>query len=270
MKNKRIILITGASSGIGLAIGQHLTTLGHTVIGSSRTPEKYPNHPFDLVALDVLNTVAIQKVIQDIRNKYGGVDVLINNAGMGMAGPLAEMEMDPINKLLDVNLKGPILLIQQLIPHMVKQKYGRIINIASIAGNNGLPFRSVYAASKAALMRVTESLRLELRHTPIQCTVLSPGSINTPIATHRYYAPLKENSLYYTQFKNALSDMDNHVAKGLHPDTVALKVAKLIETKILKPHYTVGPWLEKFSAVLKFFLPQRMYENLIASFYNLN
>ena len=270
MKNKRIILITGASSGIGLAIGQHLTTLGHIVVGSSRTPEKYPNHPFDLVALDVLNTASIQNVIQDIQNKYGRIDVLINNAGMGMAGPLAEMEMDPINKLLDVNLKGPILLIQQLIPYMVEQKYGRIINIASIAGNNGLPFRSIYAASKAALMRVTESLRLELRHTPIQCTVLSPGSINTPIATHRYYAPLKENSLYYTQFKNALSDMDSHVTKGLSPSTVAYTVAKLIKVNNLKPHYTVGPWLEKCSAVLKFFLPQRMYENLIASFYNLN
>ena len=270
MKNQCVVLITGASSGIGMAIGSYLSAHGHHVIGTSRTPAKYPNHPFSLVSMNLLDDASIQSVIHDIVAHHQRIDVLINNAGMGMAGPLAELDMAPIDTIIDTNLKGPIRLMQHVIPVMLQQQSGRIINVASIAGNNGLPFRSIYSASKAALMRVSESLRLELRHTPIQCAVLSPGSIQTPIANNRYYAPLKEDSPYYAQFKKSLEDMDAHVEKGLLPEMVARKVARLLQVKKLKPHYSVGPWIERFSAVLKFFMPQRTYENLLASFYNLN
>jgi short-subunit dehydrogenase len=201
--------------------------------------------------------------------EHNRIDVLINNAGMGMAGSVEDLEMTPLNHVFDTNLKGPIRVMQQVLKIMHKQQSGRIINIASLAGDNGLPFRSVYSASKAALMRITESLRLELRHTPIQCTTLSPGSIQTPIAANRYYAPLKDDSVYYNQYKNALQDMDHHVDKGLSPIEVAKKIEKIIQTKRLKPHYSVGPFLEVFSPVIKFFLPQRTYENVLASFYNL-
>ena len=270
MKNSRVVLITGASSGIGLAIGQHLSSLHYQVIGTSRNPKKYPNHPFPLIAMDVLDTAAVKKAIDTVVAEHNRLDVLINNAGMGMAGPLEEFGMEPLENVFDTNLKGPIRVMQHSLVHMHKQQSGLIINVASIAGANGLPFRSVYSASKAALMRVSESLRLELRHTPIQCTVLSPGSIKTTIADNRYYAPLLEKSVYYQQYKEAIADMNNHVEKGLPPLAVAKKIEKLIHTKRLKPHYTVGPLLEVLSPVIKFILPQRMYETIIASFYNLN
>lgn len=269
MKNPIIILITGASTGIGLSTGMHLHALGHHVIGTSRTPSNYPNHPFPLMAMDVLSDSSVETALATMIEKYGRIDVLINNAGMGMAGPVQELAMEPIDNIIDTNVKGPIRIIQQVLPLMHKQGTGRIINVASLAADNGLPFRSVYSASKAAISRITESLRLELRHTAIQCTVLSPGSIQTPIAANRYYAPLQEDSVYYKQYKHALLDMDKHVSNGLKPIEVAKKIEKLIYVKRLKPHYSVGPWLEVFSPVLKFFMPQRMYENLIASFYNL-
>lgn len=270
MKNPCVVLITGASSGIGLATGSYLQSHGFEVIGTSRNPEVYPNHPFDLVAMNVQDSTSIKLALEKIIAQYGRVDVLVNNAGMGLAAPLEELEMEPIDRIMDVNLKGPIRVMQQVLNIMHKQQFGRIINVASLAGDNGLPFRSIYSASKAALMRVTESLRLELRHTPIQCTTLSPGSIQTPIASNRYYAPLNEDSPYYSQYKNALSDMDAHVDKGLKPIEVVKKIDKLIQTKNLKPHYSVGPWLEVLSPFIKFFLPQRIYENVLASFYNLN
>jgi NAD(P)-dependent dehydrogenase (short-subunit alcohol dehydrogenase family) len=269
MKNPCVVLITGASSGIGLAAGSYLQSRGFEVVGTSRNPKNYPNHPFPLVPMDVQDNTSIQKAIERVFTQHGRLDVLVNNAGMGMAAPLEELEMEPIDRIMDTNLKGPIRVIQQVLKIMHKQQSGRIINVASLAGDNGLPFRSVYSASKAALMRITESLRLELRHTPIQCTTLSPGSIQTPIAANRFYAPLKGDSPYYTQYKNALSDMDAHVNKGLKPIEVAKKIAQLIQTKRLKPHYSVGPFLEVFSPVIKFFLPQRTYENVLASFYNL-
>ena len=270
MKKPHVVLITGASSGIGFAAGQYLNTRGFQVIGTSRTPSKYPNHPFQLVAMDVLNNDSIHDAINQIISEHYCIDVLINNAGMGMAGPVEELEMEPLDKVFDTNLKGPIRVMQQILKQMHKQAFGKIINIASLAGDNGLPFRSVYSASKAALIRVTESLRLELRHTSIQCTTLSPGSIQTPIAASRFYAPLVEDSVYYRQYQSALQDMDAHVDKGLKPVQVARKIEKLIKAKKLKPHYSVGPFLEVVSPIIKFLLPQRMYENLIASFYNLN
>jgi NAD(P)-dependent dehydrogenase (short-subunit alcohol dehydrogenase family) len=270
MENSRVVLITGASSGIGLSIGQHLSSLQYQVVGTSRNPDKYPNHPFPLIAMDVLDNTAIKDGIAAVIAAYARIDVLINNAGMGMAGPLEEMDLKAVDSLMNTNLNGPIRVMQHALAIMHKQQSGTIINVASLAGDNGLPFRSIYAASKAALMRVSESLRLELRHTPIQCTVLSPGSIKTAIAENRYYAPLAENSIYYKQYKASLADMNTHINKGLPPICVAKKVEKLINNKKLKPHYSVGPFLEVFSPIIKFLLPQRAYENLKASFYNLN
>jgi short-subunit dehydrogenase len=270
MKNSRVVLITGASSGIGLSIGQHLSSLHYQVVGTSRNPGKYPNHPFPLIAMNVLDNTSVKYGIDAVVAAYARIDVLINNAGMGMAGPLEEMDLEAVDSLMNTNLNGPIRVMQHTLAIMHKQQSGTIINVASLAGDNGLPFRSIYAASKAALMRVSESLRLELRHTPIQCTVFSPGSIKSAIAENRYYAPLAENSVYYKQYKASLADMDNHVNKGLPPICVAKKVEKLINNKKLKPHYSVGPFLEVLSPIIKFLLPQRAYENLIASFYNLN
>lgn len=269
MKNPSVVLITGASSGIGLAAGQYLNEKGFHVIGTSRFPENYPNHPFPLISMDVMDNTSIKNAIEIVIEKYKSLDVLINNAGMGMAGPVEELQMDHLDTVFNTNLKGPIRVMQHALKIMHKQQGGKIINIASLAGENGLPFRSIYSASKAALIRVTESLRLELRHTSIQCATLSPGSIQTPIAANRFYAPLKDGSIYHTQYKNALQDMDTHVDKGLQPIQVAKKIEQLILKKNLKPYYSVGPFLEVFSPVIKFLMPQRMYENLIASFYNL-
>ena len=220
--------------------------------------------------MDVLDNTAVKDGIAAVIAAYARIDVLINNAGMGMAGPLEEMDLKAVDSLMNTNLNGPIRVMQHALAVMHKQQSGTIINVASLAGDNGLPFRSIYAASKAALMRVSESLRLELRHTPIQCTVLSPGSIKTAIAENRYYAPLAENSIYYKQYKASLADMNTHINKGLPPICVAKKVEKLINNKKLKPHYSVGPFLEVLSPIIKFLLPQRAYENLKASFYNLN
>ena len=270
MKNSRVVLITGASSGIGLSIGQHLTSLQYQVVGTSRTPDKYPKHPFPLIAMDMLDNNSVKDGIGAVVAAYKSIDVLINNAGMGMAGPLEEMDLEAVNSLVNTNLNGPIRVIQRTLELMHKQQSGTIINIASLAGDNGLPFRSIYSASKAALIRISESLRLELHHTTIQCTVLSPGSIKTAIAENRYYTPLTKDSVYYKQYKASLADMDDHVNKGLSPIYVAKKVEKLINKKKLKPHYSVGPFLEVLSPLIKFLLPQRAYENLIASFYNLN
>lgn len=189
MENSRVVLITGASSGIGLSIGQYLSSLQYKVVGTSRNPDKYPNHPFPLIAMDVLDNTAVKDGIAAVIAAYARIDVLINNAGMGMAGPLEEMDLIAVDSLMNTNLNGPIRVMQHALAVMHKQQSGTIINVASLAGDNGLPFRSIYAASKAALMRVSESLRLELRHTPSSVLYCLPAPLKPllrkTVITHR-------------------------------------------------------------------------------------
>lgn len=109
MKKPFIVLITGASSGIGLASGQYLSARGFYVIGTSRTPNKYPDHPFPLVAMDVTDNASIESAIHQIVSDYTRVDVLINNAGMGMAGPLEELDMEPFDRVLTQTLRVQFL-----------------------------------------------------------------------------------------------------------------------------------------------------------------
>jgi len=99
MKNSRVVLITGASSGIGLSVGHYLSSLQYQVIGTSRNPDKYPNHPFPLIAMDVLNNTSVKDGIEAVISQHARIDVLINNAGMGMAGPLEEMDLKRLTAL---------------------------------------------------------------------------------------------------------------------------------------------------------------------------
>src|SRR5690554_6750567 len=153
--------ITGASSGIGEAIAEFLQDKGYRVYGTSRSPQKYPESKVKLIALEVTDTDSIQKAVQYIIEKENKIDVLINNAGAGITGALEEIPSERIKQNFETNLFGPIEVIKAVLPQMRKQKSGMIINITSIAGYMGLPYRSVYSASKGALELITEALRID-------------------------------------------------------------------------------------------------------------
>ena len=144
----RIILITGGSSGIGKSIGEFLNIKGYKVFGTSRTPEKYNDSKFPIIKLDVTKPESIQKCVQDLLKKTGKIDVLINNAGAGIIGPLEEIPMEMIRTNFETNLFGPIGMINAVLPSMRIKKSGLIINITSIAGYMGLPFRGFTAQVK--------------------------------------------------------------------------------------------------------------------------
>ena len=268
MKNL-IVFITGASSGIGFSTAEFLFENGYTVIGTSRNPDKYSNYKFPLIYMDLTNEKSISKAVKLVYDKYKSIDVLINNAGVSMAAPAEETDLDMLNELMKTNFYGPINVIKHVLKIMRLKNSGKIINISSIASDNGLPFRSIYSASKAAINRFSESLRLELLNTNIHCTVLSPGSIKTSIASNRLYAKVSKNSPYFSSYTDAVSDMNKHILKGVEPEKVSKKIEKLIIEKKPRPHYKVGPMLEKLSSIIKFLLPQKWYEKLLASHYNL-
>jgi short-subunit dehydrogenase len=265
----KIVLVTGASSGIGKAIAIFLSEKGMKVYGTSRRPKESHNLPFTFVALDVLNPDSIKKAIDFVIEKESKIDVLINNAGMGITGPIEDTPTDEMRKVFDTNLFGAIDVMKAVLPQMRKQKSGMIINVTSIAGYMGLPFRGIYSATKGALELVTEATRMEVKNFGIDIVNIAPGDFATNIAAGRYHTPVFENSAYKKVYKENLALMDTHVDSGMNPNEMAKKVFKVINTKNPKVHYKVGGFMEKFSIVLKRVLPDKMYEKLLMNHYKL-
>lgn len=180
---KKVVLITGASRGIGLATAQELANRGYRVYAGVRNtealdatllhPEIYPQ------TIDVSDESTIQRAVQTILQTEGRIDILINNAGYGLAGPLECLSMEEIYDQMDVNFFGAIRMCQAVLPQMRKQKSGRILNISSEQGIYGLPYGSLYTCSKAALESLSEALRVELSPWNIFVSIVEPSAVAT-------------------------------------------------------------------------------------------
>jgi NAD(P)-dependent dehydrogenase (short-subunit alcohol dehydrogenase family) len=265
----KVVLITGGSSGIGKSIGEFLHQKGFIVYGTSRNPEKVLNSIFPLVALDVRDVESIHLAVAQIIQTTGRLDVVINNAGVGITGPLEEIPMEEIKNNFDTNFFGPIAVMKAVLPQMRQQKSGLIVNITSIAGYMGLPYRSVYSASKGALELITEALRMELKSFGIQITNVAPGDFATNIAAGRFHAPIIQGSDYERAYGSILKTMDEHVDSGSNPNEMAEAVFQIIQDKNPRIHYKVGAFMQKFSIVLKRILPDTVYEKMLMNHYKL-
>ena len=265
----KVVLITGGSSGIGKAIGEFLFHKGFTVYGTSRNPEKIMNSVFPLIALDVRSVESIQHAIAKVISISKRIDVIINNAGVGITGPIEETPTDEMRNNFETNFFGPIEVIKAVLPQMREQKSGLIINITSIAGYMGLPYRGIYSASKGALELVSEAISIEVKPFGINIVNIAPGEFATDIAAHRYHAPLLVGSVYKTAYENTLGMMNSHLHSGEDPNDFAKEVYHIIQDKNPKLHYKIGAFMQKFSIVLKRILPDRIYESMLMNHYKL-
>ena len=264
----KVVLITGASSGLGKATASHLADLGYVVYGTCRNPNQYETPPnYKLISLDLNQPTSIQSAVEELLGEEGRIDVLINNAGSGIIGPMEELEIDALRANFETNCYGPLLLMQKVLPIMRKQKEGFVVTITSIGCAMGLPFRGAYSASKGALSLLTESLRMEVKPFGINMCTVAPGDFVSDIASRRYYAPQKEQSPYEAIYKRNLATIDAHVSSGIQPEVIAHKIARILPQKNPKVHYRVGAPLQKFSVVLKGILPSRLFEKLLLLFF---
>ena len=268
MNTKKIVLITGATSGIGKETALLLTEKGFVVYGTARNIEN-KTLPFRLLPMDVRDDESIAKAIGTILAEAGKIDILINNAGVGITGAVEELPMDELKNVFATNFYGAISLMQAVLPSMRTQKSGLIINITSIAGYMGLPFRGAYSASKGALMLMTEALRMEVKNFGIEVTTIAPGDYATDIASRRYHAPVKQNSAYAEIYQKSLDLMNQHVDSGGNPIEMAEKIFAVINTKHPNVHYKQGSFLQKFSIVLKRILPSKVYEKMLMNHYKM-
>lgn len=263
----KVILITGASSGIGKAIGDFLCNKNFKVYGTSRDPSKYLGSNFQLFDLNVNDSASIDKCIDEIIKIEGGIDVLINNAGVGITGPLEEIPEIEIENNFKTNFFGPLNIIKKILPFMRSKKSGLIINITSLAAYVGTPYRSVYSASKAALDLVSETLNMETKNFNINIVTIAPGEFATNIASRRFHSELNKKSPYYYKYSKALDSMNTHVNKGADPIKIAKKVFKVVNAKNPKKKYIIGSFLERIAPYLKLILPQKIFENIVMKSY---
>ncbi|MDO4229091.1 MAG: SDR family oxidoreductase [Capnocytophaga sp.] len=268
MNSPKIVLITGATSGIGKETALFLTEKGFIVYGTARDVEN-KSLPFRLLPMDVRSKESIEKAIQTVLSETGKIDILINNAGVGISGAVEELPSEQLENVFATNFFGAVSLMQCVLPPMRKQQSGLIINITSIAGYMGLPFRGAYSASKGALMLLSESLRMEVKNFGIEVTTIAPGDYATDIASRRYHAPVKEDSVYKETYQKSLDLMNKHVDSGGNPIEMAEKIYKIIQTKHPDVHYKQGNFLQKFSVVLKRILPSKTYERILMKHYEL-
>jgi len=265
----KVVLITGASSGIGLSTANFLQEKGFNVYGTSRNPINKEKYSFHLIALDVLKVDTIQQAVSTIIDAEGRLDVLVNNAGMGITGPIEDTPTEEMRAVFNTNLFGAIDVMKAVLPQMRLQNSGTIINVTSIAGYMGLPFRGMYSATKGALELVTESVRMEVKSFGIHVVNVAPGDFATNIAAGRYHTPVFESSAYKKVYAENLALMDAHVDGGMDPIEMAKTIYKIINAKNPKVHYKVGGFMEKFSIVLKRILPDKVYERLLMNHYKL-
>jgi NAD(P)-dependent dehydrogenase (short-subunit alcohol dehydrogenase family) len=265
----KVVLITGASSGIGKSIAVFLSEKGYKVYGTSRNPKNIENVSFNLIALDVLKVDTINSAIDLIIKKEGRLDVLVNNAGMGITGPIEDTPTDEMRAVFNTNVFGAIDVMKAVLPQMREQKSGIIINVTSIAGYMGLPFRGLYSATKGALEIITEATSMEVKPFGVRVVNVAPGDFATNIAAGRYHTPVFENSASKEDYQTNLDLMAAHVGGGRDPLEIAKIVYKITNTKHPKIHYKVGNFMEKFSIFLKRILPDNVYEKLLMNHYKL-
>jgi short-subunit dehydrogenase len=261
----KVVLVTGASSGIGLAIATHLSNKGYTVYGASRSAPE--NKHFHVIKLDVTNNENIIEAVKYILDKSGRVDILVNNAGVGSAGSFEKTPMADIRRSFEVNCFSVIRLSQEVIPIMRAQNYGLIINMSTLGSTIGLPFRAFYSASKGAMDLVTEAIRLEIEKFGIQACTIHPGDVKTNIADHRIVSADYHDETYGKVFKSAFESMNAAMHHGKKPEIFGPMIEKIIKSKNVRRNYYVGSVQERLGHKLKKFLPYYLYERILKMYF---
>jgi NAD(P)-dependent dehydrogenase (short-subunit alcohol dehydrogenase family) len=265
---RKVIVVTGASSGLGEAMAAHLSGAGHIVYGTARSLEG-KEKPFRTLNMDVTSSESIAAAIGRVLQEEGRIDMLVNNAGLGIAAPIEELSLEEAARVFDTNVMGVIRTCQAVLPAMRRQGSGRIVNISSIGSEIGLPYRGLYSASKAAVDRLTEALRTELAPFGVEACVVQPGGVRTDINRNRIRVDLDAGSPYRESFEHTYRLIDESVEGGLEAAAFGRLLERILQARNLERVYRLGKPMEKLSVLLKRLLPSRTFDRMIGKHYGL-
>lgn len=269
---QKVVLITGASSGIGKAIAEHSAAKGHRVYGASRSlrPEESPKGGFIPLQMDVKNEDSVREGIERIEREEGKLDCLVNSAGIGLTGALEETPLEDAKSVFDTNLFGPMNTTRIALPIMRREGAGKIVNIGSIGAQVALPFRGVYCSSKAALESLTRSLSMEVRSFGIEVFLIHPGDFSTNINRNRRVVNGGNGSIYQENSERVREMIEQEVTNGLNPGIIGDLVLGIIEGKRRRRHYRVGKWLQRLTPLIQSVLPSPFFEKQLMRYYRID
>jgi short-subunit dehydrogenase len=259
-----IALVTGASSGIGMAVARALRRDGYRVFGTSRKPMPDTSDGVTMLVCDVVNDASVQNVIDEVLSRAGRIDLLVNNAGIGLLGGAEESTAAQAKDLFDVNVFGVIRMTNAVLPAMRRQRGGRIVNLSSILGLIPAPYNALYSSTKHAIEGYSESLDHEVRTQGIRVVLVEPGVTRTSFEEN-ITRPDRPLAVYDTVRAEAETLMREVVAKGDAPEVVAEAVVRAASAPSPKRRYTAG----KAAAQVRFlrrFLPESFVDKNLRKF----
>ncbi len=266
---RRVILVTGVSSGIGRSVAEYLGNNGQTIYGASRSKVESPF--FRWIEMDITSEVSVNETIDHIVSEHGHLDVLINNAGNGIAGSVEETSLDEAKAQFETNFFGTVRVTQVALRQMRGQKSGLVLNISSLAGKIGLPFQAFYSSSKFALEGFSESLRMEVSPFNIRVVNILPGDFATNFTANRQVNSRSKcpKSPYHPQFSSMMQRVEFDEINGSHPILIARLALKVINQRNPKGHYVAGSFTQKTSLFLKSVLPEKIFEHSLRAYYGM-
>lgn len=241
-RTSKIVLVTGAAYGIGQAITEYLSQKGDFVIATDYDAEglvKYnSSEKIHAIEMDVTNQDSIQKAVSEVEKLVGGIDCIVNNAGLFIGGPLVEVDFKDFQKLFDVNVLG-YLRVTQAFYQLLKTNKGRVVNMSSEVGRIAFPFNGPYSMSKYAIEAFSDSLRREFQFLDMKVVIIQPGAIRTslPEVTVKNYQKYMENSDFKEEISRVCKVLETE--RYADPIFVAKKVYKAVHKKKPKLRYKV-------------------------------
>ena len=276
---RKVILITGASSGLGKAMCEEFAKAGNRVIGTSRniSGNNETIHidecvSYEMINLDVTDEESCNKAVNYVVNNEGRIDLLVNNAGFGIAGSLELTDEEEMRSQIDTNFFGAFRMYRAVIPYMRKQQSGRIINVSSVASVVPIPFQSLYSAGKAALDSLSQSADMEVRRFGIKSVTVRFGDMKTGFTRNRVktkgtiYDELSSRT-YTERFEHSLKTMERDEQNGHSPQFGAKLIVKISDKKKPKPIY-VCRFDYKLLVILRRLLPVRLTDYVISKIYS--
>lgn len=263
----KVILITGISSGFGLESARMLAEAGYTVYGTVRREvERIPGVHY--LMADVRDAEAVKNAVDTIIAEQGHIDMLVNNAGMGIGGPIEFTPDEDIELQMDTNFMGMVRFSKAVLPHMRTRKFGKIVFMSSIGGLMGLPFQGFYSASKFAIEGYAEALRMEVHSYGISVSLINPGDFSTGFTAKRWkVAP--EVAGAYPAYALSMNKIETDEGHGLKPFRVAETIAKIARERRPSCRYIVATLEQSLSVLLKALLPTSLFSHILRRYYKM-
>lgn len=263
-----VILITGITSGFGKAMAEKLSSQGHKVYGTHRREvERIPGVTY--LKADASSEEQVEAAVKAVVDAEGRIDVFINNAGMGIGGPLEFCSLEDAQRQMDVNWMGMVRFLHFVLPVMRRQGGGKILCFSSIGGLMGLPFQGLYSASKFAIEGYCEALRLETKAFGIKVVLIEPGDFATSFTAQRKSVAAPEAYEVYKSYAKSLESIEHDETSGLKPEYLAEKVAKIVASESPRYNYIISTFEQRLSVFLKKILPPSCFAAILSSYYKL-